>query len=353
MERLDIFSDNTYIFVLIFFLGEALFGIVELIKLKCGKADNLSRTITEEMENTLLTPKKQRLLKLKRFAILFLISFINLCFSLLLLIGFFNISVFFKSIFTMIRMVQIIFLGIMSYFCLHIEIYRFHAICFVLIVLLLAILVITEGVTGMSTDWLITIPIIIGIYCINSIKFVLQKYIMDKHFYSPYYVLFLTGMIGLAMCLIMLIFGSIFSSPKFSFYSLSIGWTKLNGKYILYFIGLFFSSMFNSLAIILLNLFLTPTYNGIADTLTGIVVIFLNLIVKGTFEVIQLIIIILALITCLIYSEIIVLKCCSIGYNSKKEIVKRGAEETMGMEALIPLKLNSNNKDNSGKKEVK
>ena len=102
-----------------------------------------------------------------------------------------------------------------------------------------------------------------------------------------------------------------------------------------------------NIIIILTNLFLTPPYNGINDTLNGIVITVLQMIIsKSIFSVLTCVILLCAFIICLIYSEIIVLHCCSIGKDTKKEIVNRGIEETKGMEDLIIAEIRTLNRIN-------
>ena len=136
----------------------------------------------------------------------------------------------------------------------------------------------------------------------------------------------------------------LFHNEKLTFSNAGIGWPNLAEEihYIFCLIGAYFLGILTNIIIILTNLFLTPPYNGINDTLNGIFITVLQMVIsKSIFSVLTCVILICAFIICLIYSEVIVLHCCSIGKDTKKEIVNRGLEETKGMEDLIMTEIRS------------
>ena len=352
LHFLPIFTSNTSLFVIVMMLSESSCGIIEIIKKRCWKSkhlyENMDRLIQREDE--LISSNKKKYIKIKEVFILFLIALIDISFNLflnLLVANSFNSN--YKSLTVVLRVSQIIFLGILSYFILNIPIYRFHIVCFVITALLLTLILMAERATDKTSDlttseYIIQIVICVVAYCINSIQYVLHKYIMDKHYYSPYSVLGITGLMEIGIWLIIIGFGELFHNEKLTFSNAAIGWSNLTEEiyYIFCLIGAYFLGIVLNIIIILTNLFLTPPYNGINDTLNGIVITLLQMIIsKSIFSVLTCVILLCAFIICLIYSEIIVLHCCSIGKDTKKEIVNRGIEETKGMEDLIIAEIRS------------
>ena len=297
-----------------------------------------------QREDELISSNKKKYIKIKEVFILFLIALIDISFNLflnLLIANSFNSN--YKSLTMILRVSQIIFLGILSYFILNIQIYRFHIVCFVITALLLTLILIAERATDKTSDlttseYIIQIVICVVAYCINSIQYVLHKYIMDKHYYSPYSVLGITGIMEIGIWLVIIGFGELFHNEKLTFSNAAIGWPNLTEEihYIFCLIGAYFLGILTNIIIILTNLFLTPPYNGINDTLNGIFITVLQMVIyQSYFTSLTILILIFSFIICLIYSEVIVFNCCSIGNDTKKEIAKRGIKETKRMESLI------------------
>ena len=147
------------------------------------------------------------------------------------------------------------------------------------------------------------------------------------------------------MCLVLtcflFLFGYLSSICLLSFELALKGWPELfNNSYnFICLIGIFILGMFVNIFIILTNLFLTPSFNGIGDTINGIFTAIAMFILNKSVPYYSIIILIFSLVTCLIYSEIIVLKCFSFEEFTKKEIDKRAIKETQGMQSLCGVEI--------------
>ena len=325
-------------------------GLFEFIKIisfnisneKFSRQSNQQRQI---LKSDKMDTSNKTFDKMKELLLLFLVSVIDLSSNFVLSL---QIEEFkeYVSLTSLLRISQVIFLGILSSLVLHIPIYRFHIVCFFSTFLLLSILLILEPINSNNFigygKYFLFIGIYLVCYFLNSIQYVLHRYIMDKYVYSPYSIRCISGLVGFVLDLIIMGFGTLAGSKRLNITSAIIGWNLLFEKthYIFCLIGIYVNGIFVNIFIILINLYLTPSFNGIGDTLNGIfITIMMIWIRKFTVSLFIIIILIFALFICMIYSEIIVLHCCNFGIDTKNEIEKRANRETKSIEILIETRL--------------
>lgn len=322
------------------FLSESTSGILEIIKRKClhlsketkNRSSNV-KLIDMEVERPSINVSK--LEKLKEIGLLIIIASIDLSSSLVLSISIDEKFREIDSLTSLLRGVQVIFLGILSFFILSLPIYRFHIVCFfgtfILLVFLLILEYFNEARYYMEiSNYLGYIGIYLLCYLVNSLQYVLHRYLMDKYLYSPYMILCLMGVIGSFLTILLMCIGTLANIDKISFASARIGWDKMFSEthYIFCLIGVYVLGLLINLCMILINFYLTPGYNGIGDTLCGVLMMVKVLIKKSTtISVFIVLILIFALFICMIYFELIVLRCFSFGVDTRNEIGKREINE--------------------------
>lgn len=326
--------------------SEASCGLIELFKFIFFKPpkEKVTRKSNQQIK-VLKSDKTNKFDKLKELLLLFLVPVIDSSVNLVLSFQFsdeFNMFNEYVSLTTFLRISQIIFLGTLSSLILHIPIYRFHIVCFFSVFLLLSIILILEPINRNNFigygSYFLFIGVYLVCYFVNSIQYVMHRYIMDKYLYSPYSIRCISGLTGFVLDIIIMGFATIGKFNGLDFSSASQGWNNLfdNTYYIFCFIGAYINGIFVNIFIILINLYLTPSYNGIGDTLNGI---FLTIIMccfrEFTVSFFIIIILTFALFICMVYSEIIVLNCCEFSTDTKNEIEKRSIHESKAIEMLI------------------
>lgn len=94
------------------------------------------------------------------------------------------------------------------------------------------------------------------------------------------------GVIGFFLTILVTCFGTLAKVDKLSFTSAGIGWDKFfsEAHYIFCFIGVYVFGLLINLCMILINFYLTPSYNGIGDTLSGIFTMIKVIIKKKIYD---------------------------------------------------------------------
>ena len=151
---------------------------------------------------------------------------------------------------------------------------------------------------------------------------------------SPYHLMFVIGIFSLVLILLyeiitVIIFGIDWNYNGI-FYQFRKNYEKYNGLYILIFIGDILSSFKWIAGIELTIYFFTPCHFIISESISQIISTFVNDIIEN-FIIYEKIIIyglfIIIILATLIYTEVFIIKICSLNKNTKKYITLREKNE--------------------------
>ena len=222
-----------------------------------------------------------------------------------------------------LRISQILFFSILMYFFLNRSLYIHN---------ILSMFIIFIGIIGLillDTNGFEWIPILLYLcsYLLNSIRHVIFNYIIVKCYISPYIILFISGIVVILSVFSITLVSTIIGFSSFSFVvAIETPCIAIIGDYkaIISTFFIYFTGMLINTFLLLINQLLSPSHIGIGDTLCSL---FLLIILidknddKGK-RVIQMGISCLIFIGCLIYTEIIIIKCFGMNRFTKKEIKK-------------------------------
>ena len=282
------FINHPMLISAIMFIGEILAGIYQFI-INANSETKEKKDNLRVYQNTLLNtkgaivdkPQDYSITRKKVFLLVLLSSVIDfLCYTATSYLCSFPVIELY-NIHTEMRITPIFFMSILSWKSLHIEIFKHHTI----VIIIVGIGFITISVNRLisySTDvfplqYLILFFLIHSIYSIKQIN---DKYIIDKLYMSPYVLLFYQGIIGFAICLVILGLFSIIHAIDDTFLSSNLTYFEndtfsqvwdvfhlnaINGYLIL----LTITGTFVNIIFMLIKKFFSPTHRSIADSLNA------------------------------------------------------------------------------------
>lgn len=223
-----------------------------------------------------------------------------------------------------LRLFNLFFIAFFCKLLLFYPIYRHQKLAFIIV--------------GISVSAIVTIEIVIGIkrieailliLCINfvfSLREVLHKYLIEVKAMSTVLIIFLEGILGTIICVIIALALRIDLIEE-------IGKAVINWESGLQFLFYYLSCVFYDFFAVITKYYYEPTVMAIAYSFSLFVVNFVNIEVRhldhSTNEKIWFFILgsIFSLLGCIIYNEIIIIYCCDLDRNTKKEIIKRSNQE--------------------------
>lgn len=212
-------------------------------------------------------------------------------------------------------------LGFWSFFILKIKIHR-HQIFGIILIAFGTVFLIFMNNFNNNITLINLILLIVGCF-LFSMSLVIKKYLLEKFYVSPFFILLIEGIFGLLIDIIItfiLIQFNKFQIEEFKNFLNILSENKLNYFYII--INSIFEGITQTL-IIITNFYFTPTMIGISDYLSvffeGILYhVYVDYYI-GYFIII---------IGCLIYNELIILKFCDFEIYTKKYIINRSTIDT-------------------------
>ena len=205
-------------------------------------------------------------------------------------------------------------IALWSYFILKINIYNHQIISMIIINLgTIFFLLINIFINNEKLNLLYSIYyfLFIFIYCLNV---VIKKLILEKYYISPFLLLFVEGIFGLIIDLII-----VFIFYHYNFFSMDDFFLIIKKDNIfslsIYILSQGMTQMFITITIFYFN----PTMTGVSDYLS---VFFEEILFK--FQWYNIIGYFLIIIGCFIYNELIILTFCNLQENTKKYLEKRG-----------------------------
>lgn len=216
-----------------------------------------------------------------------------------------------------VQSIEIIFTTIISFFLLNYKYSRHHYICLVLFILLSIGIDINSYFFNKSENRFHDLfYIIISIFQLyyESLAFSYQKYMLDKFYYSPYFVCFAFGVFFLCYNLCTLLVFIITGNNDYLNY-----FTNVSIKYEIFkFISNIFMVFFLYTFMALTNYYFTPNHLVCIDQLGKMIKIIWH--EKKDFKYYYIIPFFLQLIILMIFLEILELNFCGLNKNSKKNI---------------------------------
>ena len=364
---------NPLLLIAIIYFGEICCGILEIIRRKRNMLSQLMN-----IDSTLQEKERSKQLKIKRTDIAFIILISIFDFSVVAYICYkqglrlFDIS-------SILKICQIIFLGILSQFCLSFKLFRHHIVTQICIgagLIILSFFAILNGIHRPPQEKkkdnddgknpiIVEFVLLFLIYLINSTKIIIEKYLMDKRYYSPFIILFNKGCIGISLTFIayiIIIKVNQCTDPngyQFLICEYNYDLNKAIQSLITLFMSLFFfCSLGINIITQLIIQFFNPSYLAIGDSIGGLFIWILShyidwkrpndgeppkpdappddrkwfcTLLFGSF------IYVIIAICCLIYTEIMILDCLGMKYYTKEEIEKRAEKESNALSGLLNL----------------
>ena len=236
------------------------------------------------------------------------------------------------------------------------EFHRHHILSIVIIVILefgltiISIFIINNPATENKGYLGIIMKCILILLCdfYFSSRYVTEKWLMDKKYISPYYLLFLEGAISTALNLsLMGIFTSFkchidylgdFCGQRKTLFDFSVFWNDIKTHWV-YVVSFYIISAGIELFITLSNKNMTPAYRPIFDMLPAILGLFLY--IDSSSIVIKFFIYSVIIFATLIYNEIVILHFCGLDVNIVDNIELRGELEFINNMRTLNLKQNS------------
>ena len=233
------------------------------------------------------------------------------------------------------------------------EFHRHHILSIVIIVILefvltiISISIINQSTIESKFILAITMKCLLILLCdfYFSSRYVTEKWLMDKKYISPYYLLFLEGLISTVLNLSLM---GLFTSFKCDFnylgdfcgrrvtlfdFSVFFGDIKTHWLYVLSF---YIISAGIELFITLSNKNTTPAYRPIFDMLPAILGLFLYM--DNSYILIKFLIYCVIIFATLIYNEIVILHFCGLDVNIVDNIELRGELEFINNMRTLNLK---------------
>ena len=229
-----------------------------------------------------------------------------------------------------LRMSQTLFIGLLMYPILKAKLYKHNILAISVITFCLIIFIIAEG----NKDNILNVFYYLFSYFLNSLRIVVMKILMEKYFYSTYKELLFIGIIGNVEILIGLLFEMIIhikssdGSYLYIIFGTIIPQIFSEFSSAAYFITMYLSgALFNTFGT-LTNELLSSAHVGIGDTLAGLMFVFVKKVnVKAGFIILDIILNIIILISCFVFTEIIILHFWNLKRDTTNAITERANEE--------------------------
>ena len=237
-----------------------------------------------------------------------------------------------------VKNIQIVFSGILSIFILKTRFETHQGVSIGIIMLGLFIVNILNTIE-LKNEYNILLGLgIIANFFLSSLLEVLEKFLMEAHFISPFKLKFFEGIVGLGICIIPAIIALV-----------RIDYKKLKGEGTITSLSLFIVLYFlselgtNSLNI-LTNFYYSPTQRSLTDALSSFLWnTFSSIFIldKEHAKYFELQVIGIALgypisfIGALIYNELIIIHLCGMDKGTKKEMLRRSDIESKEVDLLM------------------
>ena len=237
-----------------------------------------------------------------------------------------------------VKNIQIVFSGILSIFILKTR-FETHQGVSIGIIMLGLFIVNILNTTELKNEYNILLGLgIIANFFLSSLLEVLEKFLMEAHFISPFKLKFFEGIVGLGICIIPAIIALV-----------RIDYKKLKGEGTITSLSLFIVLYFlselgtNSLNI-LTNFYYSPTQRSLTDALSSFLWnTFSSIFIldKEHAKYFELQVIGIALgypisfIGALIYNELIIIHLCGMDKGTKKEMLRRSDIESKEVDLLM------------------
>ena len=249
-----------------------------------------------------------------------------------------------------LRMSQTLFIGLLMYPILKAKLYKHNILAISVITFCLIIFIIAEGNNILNVFYYLIS------YFLNSLRIVVMKVLMEKYFYSTYKELLIIGIIGNVEILIGLFFEMIIHTKDDNSYLYTIFIIiipKIFSQFSssAYFITMYLSgALFNTFGT-LTNELLSSAHVGIGDTLAGLMYVFVKKVnVEVGYIILDIILNIIILISCFVFTEIIILHFWNLKRDTTNAIADRANEERA--HSLIFINnLDTKNEDNQEEEE--
>lgn len=328
-------KENPLFFTLIMFLGEITSTIFELIMKRLERAESIAKN------------KKKNNIQRSYLDYILLIIIVSLDLSVYTIINVIIGDTFknYRSINCIIKMIEIIVMGYLSSKILNNPIHRHQMVCIIFFIICIIIGIIIEGFAQYQinknifslSNYFLFLFISILIFTLNSSQYIFEKYMMDKRYFSPYLLLVYMGGIGIILSIIILSFCQIIG--------LEWSFTKVFDKLKVYDLkdwGIIFliyvcGTLLNPCLMIIVQK-LTTQHVGIGNAISGTLLVTFN-DKQNQLSFFKYSLFLIIFFVCLVYTEIIVLKICSLGDYTKNEIDKRGIRETQNIESELTEKV--------------
>ena len=237
-----------------------------------------------------------------------------------------------------VKNIQIVFSGILSIFILKTRFETHQGVSIGIIMLGLFIVNILNTTELQNLDNIFIGLGIIANFFLSSLLEVLEKFLMEAHFISPFKLKFFEGIVGLGICIIPAIIALV-----------GIDYKRLKGEGTITSLSLFIVLYFlselgtNSLNI-LTNFYYSPTQRSLTDALSSFLWnTFSSIFIldKEHADYFELQVIGIALgypisfIGALIYNELIIIHLCGMDKGTKKEMLKRSDIESKEVDLLM------------------
>ena len=235
-----------------------------------------------------------------------------------------------------VKNIQIVFSGILSIFILKTRFETHQGVSIGIIMLGLFIVNILNTTELNNLDNIFIGLGIIANFFLSSLLEVLEKFLMEAHFISPFKLKFFEGIVGLGICIIPAIIALVRINYKALKGEGTI--TSLSLFIVLYFLSELGTNSLN----ILTNFYYSPTQRSLTDALSSFLWnTFSSIFIldKEHAKYFELQVIGIALgypisfIGALIYNELIIIHLCGMDKGTKKEMLRRSKEEQNDIES--------------------
>ena len=235
-----------------------------------------------------------------------------------------------------VKNIQIVFSGILSIFILKTRFETHQGVSIGIIMLGLFIVNILNTTELNNLDNIFIGLGIIANFFLSSLLEVLEKFLMEAHFISPFKLKFFEGIVGLGICIIPAIIALVRINYKALKGEGTI--TSLSLFIVLYFLSELGTNSLN----ILTNFYYSPTQRSLTDALSSFLWnTFSSIFIldKEHADYFELQVIGIALgypisfIGALIYNELIIIHLCGMDKGTKKEMLRRSKEEQNDIES--------------------
>ena len=237
-----------------------------------------------------------------------------------------------------VKNIQIVFSGILSIFILKTR-FETHQGVSIGIIMLGLFIVNILNTTELKNEKNILIGLgIIANFFLSSLLEVLEKFLMEAHFISPFKLKFFEGIVGLGICIIPAIIAIVGIDYKALKGEGTI--TSLSLFIVLYFLSELGTNSLN----ILTNFYYSPTQRSLTDALSSFLWnTFSSIFIldKEHADYFELQVIGIALgypisfIGALIYNELIIIHLCGMDKGTKKEMLRRSDIESKEVDLLM------------------